>query len=301
MDKKALQEQKTKKTFKEKWENNPDLAFAQTLDNKSEIFGWILDRNGFKNPTQLKKYLKNKTRILDAGCGNGRVTALLRKYSDSDKTEIVAADLSPVIIARKNLKKYHLDQNVDFSQTDLMKSLKKLGKFDFIYCQEVLHHTPQPEKAFKNLVDILNKNGEIAIYVYKKKAPVREFVDDYIREKISKLPYSQAIKICREITKLGKTLSETKIKIKIPKVEILEIDGATLELQRFVYHYFMKCFWNPNLSFQANTAINFDWYHPQLCTRHTIEEIRGWFKKAGLKFTHECVDYYGITMRGQKA
>jgi SAM-dependent methyltransferase len=294
------QEKKTKKTFRDKWVNNPDLAFSQTLDSKSEIFKWILNRNGFKKPEDLQKYLKSKKRVLDAGCGNGRVTALLRKYSDPKTTEVVGVDVAPIEIARGNLKKYKLDQNTNFSQADLMKSLKKLGQFDFIYSQEVLHHTKNPQKAFNNLVEILSPKGEIAIYVYKKKAPIREFVDDYIRERISKLPYNQAMKVCREITELGKVLSETKTKIKVPKVEILEIDGGALDLQRFIYHYFMKCFWNPDLSFEANTAINFDWYHPQICARYDLEEIKEWFKAADLKITQTCVDHYGITVRGKK-
>src|SRR3990170_1603861 len=99
---KRLKEKKTNKTFKEKWENNPDLAFKETLNEKSEIFHWILNRNGFKNIKEFEKYLNNKKRILDAGCGNGRVTALLRRHSNPIETEIVAVDLTPVKIAKKN-------------------------------------------------------------------------------------------------------------------------------------------------------------------------------------------------------
>jgi len=293
-------EAKTKQTFKDKWENNPDLAFSQTLDEKSEIFNWIINRNGFKNSLQLKKYLNKKRRILDAGCGNGRVTALLRKYSNPENTEIIGIDVAPVKIAIKNLKKHHLDQNVHFYQADLMKPLGQLDQFDFIYSQEVLHHTPKPEQAFRNLVALLSQGGEIAIYVYKQKAPIREFVDDYIRKKISKLSYKKAMKVCFQITELGKVLSEKRIKIKVPQVEILEIDGGTLDLQRFIYHYFVKCFWNSHFSLKANAAINFDWYHPQICSRHTLREVRGWFDRAKLKIVHECVDHYGITIRGRK-
>ena len=192
--KKNNQEQKTKKTFHDKWVRNPGLVFLETLNQKSEISRWILNRNGFKDLEAFRGYLKSKRRILDAGCGNGRVTALIRKNSLSE-SEIVGIDVVPVSIAKKNLKKHKLDQNVLLYQADLMKSLKRLGKFDFIYCQEVLHHTASPQKAFRNLCQILTPGGEIAIYVYKKKAPVREFVDDYIRERISKLPYKQTIKI----------------------------------------------------------------------------------------------------------
>jgi len=297
---KLNQEKKTKKTFKDKWENNPDLAFSETLNEKSEIFNWILNRNGFKNVKEFEKYLSNKTRILDAGCGNGRVTALLRKYSDANKTEIVAADLVPVKIAQKNLKHYHLDQNIRFIQADLMKSLKKLGKFDFIYCQEVLHHTKNPKKAFSNLVEILTPKGEIAIYVYKKKSPAREYIDDYIRARISHLSYKDAIKVCEQITDFGKALSEPKLKITIPAVDILDIQAGEFDLQRFIYYFFMKCFWNKNLTFQENVAINFDWYHPELCARYTLGEVRKWFVDSNLMIIQECVDAYGITMRGKR-
>jgi len=288
---------KTKKTFKEKWEYNPDLAFDMTLKEGSEIFNWILNRNGFKNGKFFSQYLKGEKRILDAGCGNGRVTALLRKYASKD-TEIVGIDVAPVSIAEKNLRTRGLFQNVKFFEKDLLGNLKDLGKFDFIYCQEVLHHTANPQKAFHNLCALLEKDGEIAIYVYKKKAPVREFVDDFIREKISKLPYKEAMKVCEEITNLGKNLSEQKTKLKISKIDMLEIETGEYDLQRFIYHYFMKCFWNAELSFKENVAINFDWYHPQICERYTVEEIRNWFKKEKIKINHEFVDFYGITMKG---
>ncbi len=293
------QTSKTKKTFKDKWENNPDLYFKLTLDETSEFNYWILNRNGFKNGRALENYLSGKKRILDAGCGNGRVTAVLRRHADL-RTEVVAIDLVPIKIAEENLKRVGLKENTNFYNMDLMADLKDLGKFDFIYCQEVLHHTQNPYQAFHNLVKILAPGGEIAIYVYKRKAPIREYVDDYIRERISQMPYNKAMGVCDEITEFAKVLSRKKIKIKVPKVEILGIEAGEYDFQRFIYHFFMKCYWRETLPFKANSVVNYDWYHPQLCTRHTVEEIRGWFKKSGLKIVQEFVDLYGITMRGKK-
>lgn len=287
----------TSKSFRDKWEKNPTLAFSETLNEDSGIFKWIVNRNGFNNSEELKEYLKNKKRILDAGCGNGRVTALLRTYSLPEKAEIVGIDLVSAGVARENLQGY---KNVHIIEKDMLGDLSDLGKFDFIYCQEVLHHTTDPQKAFLNLCGLLSEGGDIAIYVYKKKAPAREFVDDYVREKISGLPYEEAIKVCRQITELGKILSEYKIKIKVPQVDILEITEGEYDLQRFIYHFFMKCFWNPELSYQENTVINYDWYHPQICSRHTVEEIREWFRKGELRIVHEFSDFYGITMTGRK-
>lgn len=286
----------TKESFRNKWEKNKKLAFSETLREGSDIFMWILNRNGFNNIEELKRYLSNKRRILDAGCGNGRVTLLLRKYSSPETTEIIGIDLVSANIAKENLADY---KNIKFFEKDLLDNLSDLGTFDFIYCQEVLHHTLDPERAFQNLCKILAPLGEIAIYVYKKKAPIREYVDDYIRQKISELPYEEAVKICEQIAELGKVLSEYRAKIKVPEVTMLEIKAGEYDLQRFIYHFFCKCFWNPELSFKDNIVINYDWYHPQICSRFTLEEVRDWFGRAGLIIVHEFVDFYGITMRGR--
>ena len=62
----------------------------------------------------------------------------------------------------------------------------------------------------------------------------------------------------------------------------------------------MKCFWSEELKFEQNSAINYDWYHPQNCTRHTIDEIKDWFTKNDVEITHDLEDFYGITMQGIK-
>lgn len=285
----------TANSFRDKWEKNEDVAFDETLREGSDIFSWILTRNGFSGPRELTAYLEDKKRVLDAGCGNGRVTALLRQYSSPQRTEIVGIDLVAAEVARKNLKQY---ENVHIYERDLLGDLSGLGEFDFVYCQEVLHHTQDPPGAFRKLCGLLAPGGEIAIYVYRKKAPAREFVDDYVREKISNLPYKEAMRACEQITDLGRALAEQGAKIEVPKVDVLEIPAGEYDLQRFVYHFFAKCFWNPDLSYRDNVVINYDWYHPQLCSRHTLPEVRGWISDAGLEVTHEHEDFYGITMRG---
>ncbi|HXR84052.1 MAG TPA: methyltransferase domain-containing protein [Hanamia sp.] len=288
----------TSQSFSDKWHKNTTLAFQNTLNPDSETFKWITGRNGFKDENELRKYLSSKKRILDAGCGNGRVTALLRTYSDPNKTEIVGIDLTAADVAEKNLAGY---KNVKFYKKNLLDNLTSLGKFDFIYCQEVLHHTGNARKGFDNLIELLEPGGEIAIYVYKQKAPAREFVDDYIREKIVGMDYETAMKHCRQITELGKALTDQNIKLKIPEVDLLQIKGGEYDLQRFIYHFFAKIFWNYEYNFEENAVINYDWYHPQDCTRHTIEEVKKWFNQNGLKINYEYTDFYGITVKGESS
>lgn len=287
----------TARSFSDKWHENAGAFFEETLREGSDTQSWILNRNGFATLADLKAYLSGKRRVLDAGCGNGRVTMLLRRASDPAKTEVTGIDLVAAHIARENLAN---EEAVSFAQKDLLGDLSDLGKFDFIYCQEVLHHTADPRRAFDNLCTLLAPGGEIAIYVYKQKAPVREFVDDYVRERISTLTYEQALEHCRAITDLGKALAEAKLEVTVPAVPLLGIEAGRYDVQRFLYHFFMKCYWNPGMSYDENVAVNYDWYHPQLATRHTAQEVEGWFAANGLEIEHRFVDFYGITMRGRR-
>ena len=288
--------QQTLNSFRDKWERNRKLAFNETLREGSDIFDWILKRNGLASPAELRAWLAGRMRVLDAGCGNGRVTALLQRYTPPT-AEIIGIDLTADDVARENLKQL---KNVQIAKADLLGNLSKLGKFDLIYCQEVLHHTSDPRGAFSNLCGSLSDNGEIAIYVYKIKAPLREYADDFIRDQISALPYEESSAVMREVTEFGKRLSELNCKVLIPDVRILGIDAGEYDVQRLIYHFFLKCFWNPDLEFDENVAINYDWYHPQLCTRHTLTEVETWFADNGLEVVHRCVDHYGITVRGIK-
>jgi len=285
----------TGQSFRDKWTKNPGAFYSETLREGSEILTWILSRNGFAKLGEFAHFLQGKRRILDAGCGNGRVTALLRCHSDPARTQVVGIDLVAADVARANLGG---QPNIAFYAKDLLGELSDLGEFDFIYCQEVLHHTADPKRAFLNLCDRLAPDGEIAIYVYKQKAPVREFVDDFVRERISGLPYEAAMQVAREITDLGRALAEPQLKVKVPAVPILDIQAGEYDLQRFVYHFFMKCFWNPDLTYDENVVINYDWYHPQLASRHTLPEVKAWFREAELDVVHTHVDFYGITVRG---
>lgn len=286
----------TARSFRDKWEQNSGLAFDQTLSETADIGRWILARNGWNDHAGLREFLKDKKRILDAGCGNGRVTALLCAHRQTG-ARVVGIDLVAAKVAAQNLSN---TAEVEFCEKNLLGDLSDLGEFDFIYCQEVLHHTGDAQGAFRNLCQRLRPGGEIAIYVYRIKAPIREFTDDYVRGKIAALPYEEAMAACRQLTELGRVLSEAGGTVQAPAVDILGIEAGEHPVQRFIYHFFAKLFWNPALSFEDNAAINYDWYHPQDCTRHTLEEVRGWFAERGLAVEQECADPYGITMRGRK-
>ena len=123
----------THKSFTDKWEQNRSLAFTETLSEDSEIFNWILTRNGFTSVDMFSKWLTRRNRILDAGCGNGRITALLDRYAP-ESTQIVGIDIAAAHVAQENMAD---NPRTEFHQADLLGDLANLGQFDLIYCQEV--------------------------------------------------------------------------------------------------------------------------------------------------------------------
>lgn len=157
----------TPQSFFDKWSKNASAFYAETLREGSDTQLWILQRNGYAIPQAWAERLATCARVLDAGCGNGRVTALLRQL-----------------------------------------------------------------------------------------APAQS--------------------------------------------EVLGVEAGEYDVQRLLYHFFAKCYWNPDLSEHENVLINYDWYHPQIATRHTLEEVEAWFARAGLKVVHTHVDFYGITARGRR-
>jgi SAM-dependent methyltransferase len=283
----------TRRSFSDKWSKNPSMALAQTLDPKSPFQTWILARNGFRGIKDAEARLAGYRRILDAGCGNGRVTALLASLAPA--ASVTAIDLVDLAAARRNTAKFG---NVELRRVNLRRSLRGLGRFDFIYCQEVLHHTGDAARGFRNLAAILAPGGKLAIYVYRRKAPARELMDDHVRNRIAGMSYEEAMKVCRQITELGRRLAEVKGEIEVDDIPALGIEKGRYTPQRLLYNFFLKCYWNDVLSYEENAVVNYDWYHPQHCSRHTREEVEGWFAGEKLKVTWRHEDLYGITMHG---
>ena len=66
-------------------------------------------------------------------------------------------------------------------------------------------------------------------------------------------------------------------------VPLLGISAGRHDVQRLIYWHFAKLFWNPELSFEENNHVNFDWYHPRYAHRQTEDEVRRWCDDAGLE------------------
>ena len=286
---------KVQNSFNEKWSRIPNYGY----DDKTREFQlrWYLQRYGWNNQKELSDFLATCRVILDAGTGTGRDTKL---YAENTKGQVIGIDISQSVDSAhqhlSSLKNAHLIQ-ADLTQLPFHK-----GSFDFIVSDQVLHHTPNTETSFKYLVEYLAPGGQIAIYVYKKKGPIREFCDDYIRSYTTRFTAEECYEFSEAITKLGKSLSDQKTEINIPEsIPLLGITAGKQDLQRFIYWNVFKCFWNDDFDFETNVMINFDWYHPGYAFRHTPDEVKQWFKDVNLELLNFDVGDSGISARGRKS
>ena len=284
---------KTEEAFSAKWKNyNKSLHDKKWFNFQKK---WFLDRFGWK-PLSFKKFLNTRKFILDAGTGIGNSAKL---FSENQNSQVFAIDASESIDFA--YRKYGKISNIHFIQADLRNLPFKKKFFDFICSDQVLHHTDNTRSSFRNLTTHLQKNGKISIYVYKKKSPLREYADDFIREKTIEMSEKKCAEFSKDMAYLGKTLSDVKSKIKIKRdIPILGIKAGVYDVQRFIYWNFLKCFWAEDNNLERSIGVNFDWYYPKYAFRHTPEEVRKWYRNMNLKITHFDEIESGISVSGTK-
>lgn len=286
-------QKETVDSFSWKWQRATNYR-SSTLGHYLQ---WYLDRYGFGTEAKLSEFLKGKQRILDAGTAHGRDAEM---YSRNTSGTVYGLDISyGVRTAYKDLGK---TPNLNFVQGDLTRLPFPEGFFDFIGCDQVIHHTPSTRESLRHLVTRLAPGGHINFYVYKKKAPVREFCDDLIRSQTVHMSPEDCLKVSESITKFGKMLSDLKLTIDVPEdIPILGIKAGKQDLQRFIYWHMFKCYWNDTMDWDSNVITNFDWYHPLHAHRHTKEEVEQWCREEHLTIEHMDIQESGISVRARKA
>jgi arsenite methyltransferase len=283
-------------SFGFKWSRGESFGSPAMHRHQSE---WIARKYGFESPAAMRAWFGARERILDAGCGAGLTTSLWMEPGWSRRAEWVGIDVSSAIdVARERLGAC---ERTHFVQADVLRLPFRPSSFDTVFSEGVLHHTPSTREAFDALVPLLRPGGELLVYVYRRKAPVREFTDDHVRGLVSELPPDEAWEALRPLTRLGQSLAELRTEIEVVEdVPLLGIAAGRYDVQRLVYWHVAKLFWNEEYSFEENHHLNFDWYHPRYAHRHTEEELRAWCADAGLEVVHLDVQESGLTVRARR-
>jgi len=277
-DAEATNQAQTNEVFSDKW-----VKYSkEQLDEQQRLFEfqkkWYLDLYGFVDEQELQAYLQKQEVILDAGCGLGYKAKWFADLSPS--SIVIGMDYSDAaFVAARN---YADTPNLAFVKGDIGNTKIKDNVISYVSCDQVIHHTEDPQKTMIELARILRLKGELAVYVYAKKALPRELVDDYFRVKTKDVSKEDMWQLSEQLTDLGKQLSELNITVNVPDMPLLDIKGGEMDLQRFIYWNFIKCFWNEDLGRETSISTNYDWYAPSNAERYSKDEFIQMLEKSNL-------------------
>jgi arsenite methyltransferase len=288
----SQEQEQTADTFGFKWQQLGTFA-GETAVRRSR--DWLLERYGDVSLASWWADYGDAPLFLDAGCG-AALSSLALLGDRLQSVRFVGADISEAVdVAARRCA----EQGVEgaFLQDDLAALPFAPGSFNVVFSEGVLHHTDSTRNALQHLAVLLSPGGRLLFYVYRKKGPIREFTDDYIRALLQDMAPEEAWKALEPLTKLGIALGELGIEIEIPEdIDLLQIPAGRYGIQRFFYWHVAKAFHHLDLSFDELNCINYDWYAPANAHRQTPEDVRAWCEEAGLEIEHEHVGDSGITV-----
>ncbi len=201
--------------------------------------------------------------ILDAGCGNGSYSY----YAGTYGAEVIAMDFSDsVSVARKNTTK----MTVQVVRADITRPPFREGSFDYIFSIGVLHHLPEPETGFQQLVPLLKQGGLISLWVYGR---AKQWAAVYL--------YEPVIKITRHIP------HRLLYYLCYGPATIMEITNwiyyllNRISLKKIASFLPFKYYADYPFSVKLNDA--FDVFATPSARYYTESEIHDWFTRANLQ------------------
>jgi SAM-dependent methyltransferase len=188
--------------------------------------------------------------VLDGGCGGGRYTRLAGRHG----ARVVGVDLSAAVEKAAALCDGLPD--VAIVQADLLDLPLAEASFDVVFSIGVLHHSPDPRRAFAQLAAKVKPGGRLAVWLYRKNTPPQEAVNTALRAVTSRLSPRVLEPVCVGLGVLG---------------GIPVLNKTLNKVVNFSNH--------PDWTLRV--CDNFDWYAPRYQSHHTVDELRQWFQAEG--------------------
>ena len=225
-------------------------------------------------------------KVLDAGCGNGRFAYYAGKYG----AEVWAIDLGPAVeVTRRNTESV----NVNAIQADLHNPPFALESFDFIYSIGVLHHLPDPEVAFRNLLRFLKPGGEVQIYLYWKpeRRPIKAVLLTGVagaRRLTTRLPHAAVHLLAYPAAVLAFLMFVWPYRI-LKRVPALHRLAEELPMKQYASFPFRVC---------VNDQL--DRLSAPIENRYTRADVQNWLSRAALESPH-VGENFGWVATGRKS
>ena len=194
----STEQSQTREAFGFKWAKRDTYESSAVA---AKMKSWLFERYCGGDSGLLSTWLEGGRKIiLDAGCGSGHSGQLffgehLRNH------DYLGVDISNAVeVAKVRFEEAGFPG--EFLQSDLLTAPIPDASLDMIFSEGVLHHTDSTERAIKTLARKLRNGGRFRFYVYAKKAVIREFTDDFIRNELRQLSDEKAWKALEPLSKL---------------------------------------------------------------------------------------------------
>jgi SAM-dependent methyltransferase/uncharacterized protein YbaR (Trm112 family) len=196
--------------------------------------------------------------ILDAGCGNGRLTATMARYD----SEVIGMDLSRSV-ARANEHRAAIAGNrapfAHFIQGNIMEPPLRPASFDLLHSSGVLHHTPDTWRAFARLLELGRPGARVYIQLYRRRELWVRIVNGPLRLVTTRMPVRLLYRLCYAMVPVHTALVLMVAWLRGEKSPIREA--------------------NP----RERAVSLFDHLSPRYQYRYTPEQVRERFVRAGLR------------------
>ncbi len=151
----------TEAAVRQFYERNPfptydDFDSLESLIEKAEKGGYA---------KWLDDQIPSSIRVLECGCGTGQLSTFLSIANRN----CLAVDMSMASLrCGKQFRDKHALERVDFIQGNLFDLPVGEGSFDLVICKGVLHHTPDAERAFREVAKRVSPGGYVIIGLYNR-------------------------------------------------------------------------------------------------------------------------------------
>lgn len=139
-------------------------------------------------------------RVLEIGCGNGADGVMFAQHG----AEYTGVDLTETAVDATRRHFDILGLHGTFQTEDAENLTFSNASFDFVYSHGVLHHTPHPDIAFKEVYRVLKPGGKAVLMLYHKHS-----VNYYLRI----MGYMRGRLLLRMVSSLGR-FSQDRAKLR---------------------------------------------------------------------------------------
>ncbi len=133
------------------------------------VFGRDLCQANMMDMLQLKKLLEvlnltEKNRVLDIGCGIGKIAEYI---SDMTQAHVLGIDIATEAIKRAQIRTQEKRNRLEFREGDLNNLSLPPASVDTVIAIATLHYTENLEKTIGQMKTVLRPNGQMGLFSFQ--------------------------------------------------------------------------------------------------------------------------------------